>query len=244
MARGESKPSRRVRETKNLGGDGKPRKRHRLRTTVIVVAVVLVVVAVAPLVAVWGLSHGRTYTPNSVPKRETAIVFGAQIYADGTPSPFLKARLDVAVALYQAGRYQAVIVSGTKDGGYDEPKAMRDYLVAQGVPADLIVQDGGGLDTFSTCARAKKVYGATDVVLISQTYHLPRAIATCRLLGLDAIGSGDARMQQDYPDMWRAYTLREWPAELKLFFDYVFRSNDNWGPPDDALDKALHEMVG
>jgi len=67
---------------------------------------------------------------------------------------------------------------------------MADYLVAHGIPAAKVVRDFAGRDTYDSCARAKRIFGVEHLTVVTQTYHLPRAVATCRALGLDAIGVG------------------------------------------------------
>jgi vancomycin permeability regulator SanA len=126
-----------------------------------------------------------------VPAEPVGIVFGAAVAGD-TPSPYLASRLDVALALWKAHKIKVFLVSGdNSQPDYNEPKAMRDYLMAHGVPEDLIVLDYAGFDSWETCDRAKQVFGVSRAIVVSQSFHVPRAVFLCRAAGIDAYGVGD-----------------------------------------------------
>lgn len=185
-------------------------------------------------------SAGRTATVSQVPEEPVAIVFGASVYSDGTPSPYLRARLDLAYALYAAGKVRAVLVTGdNRTNTYDETSTMSDYLVARGVPAVKVVGDYAGFDTYDSCVRAKQIFGIDRAILTSQSYHLPRAIAVCRSVGVDAWGVGDDFAPPMDPDLWRSYSAREWPANLKAAWDVVSRRQPTLGQPETGIDQAL-----
>lgn len=165
-------------------------------------------------------ARGHVYAEVDVPATPVALVLGAQVYADGRPSPFLAARLDLAQRLYAAGRVRTVLVSGDgRPRAYAEPAAMRAYLVAAGVPAEDVLTDGGGVDTYASCVRARLVFGITRLTLVSQTYHLPRAVGTARALGLDAVGVGDASVR--HGSAWVRGSVREHPACVKAVLDLL-----------------------
>ena len=155
----------------------------------------------------------------------------------GQPSPALQQRLDVAAELYKAGKTKAIIVSGHVDYSYNEPKGMRDELVAQGIPANRIVMDQGGDDTYTSCARARDVFGVTSLIVVTQTYHLPRAVTTCRLLGIDATGVGTGQVSHDAT--WLRYALREVGANVKLMRDAAVKRQIPADGPSDAVQQAL-----
>lgn len=126
---------------------------------------------------------------SSVPEGETLIVFGAAAYGPDAPSAPLKDRLEMAAQLYNERKVKKIILSG--DGMsdyYDEPLTMFNTLVKLGIPEDIMIQDKYGLRTYDTCYRAKNTYKLDRVILVSQGYHLPRAIFSCRALGIDAAG--------------------------------------------------------
>jgi SanA protein len=127
----------------------------------------------------------------TVPRRRVAIVFGAQVLPDGRLSNALAFRVDAAVALYRAGKVETLLMTGdNRASNYDEPAAMRDYAMARGVPAGAIVLDDAGLRTYDSCYRAHEVFGvrADEAILVTQEYHLPRALYTCGNLDVRAIG--------------------------------------------------------
>lgn len=184
-------------------------------------------------------SRPYLFTIDTAPVVPVGLVLGAEVSPDGTPSPFLRGRLDVARQLYDAGKIKVIIVSG--DNGtvaYDEPTAMRDYLINAGVPASQVVADFAGFDTYDSCYRARDVFGVTQLVLISQAYHLPRSVVTCRALGLDAIGVGDTSARA-YPAVWRSGERREVLANLKMIYDLVTQRVPVLGPRETSVDTAL-----
>ncbi len=169
------------------------------------------------------LTRGRMVTPDRLPPLPVALVLGAEVYSDGRPSRFLRARLDVAADLYRRGLVGRVLLSG--DGlspFYDETAGMRDYLLDAGVPAAHLVLDPAGFDTYDSCLRARDVFGLRRLVVVSQAYHLPRALAICRALGLDAWGVGDDSVRRNVT-AWRASVGRELAANLKLVWDVATR---------------------
>ncbi|GAA4806119.1 hypothetical protein GCM10023220_39990 [Streptomyces ziwulingensis] len=138
------------------------------------------------------VTDDRLRTAGDVERTEVAVVFGAGLW-DGEPSPYLAHRLDTAAELYRAGRIEVVLVTGDNSREeYDEPDAMRAYLVRHGVPGARIVSDYAGFDTWDSCVRAKKIFGVDRAVLISQGFHLRRAVALCRAAGVASYGVGAA----------------------------------------------------
>jgi vancomycin permeability regulator SanA len=217
--------------------------RHR-RTTVLralVGAIVLgLLVFAGPTGYVLLASAGRSSSVSEVPEQPVAIVFGASVYSDGTPSPYLRARLDLAYDLYRAGKVRAVLVTG--DNGsvfYDETSTMSDYLVARGIPTAKVVGDYAGFDTYDSCVRAKRIFGIDRAILTSQSYHLPRAIAVCRSVGVDAWGVGDDLAPPMDPELWRSYSGREWLANLKAAWDLVSRREPTLGQHETGIEEAL-----
>jgi SanA protein len=154
------------------------------------------------------------------PSPRVAVVFGASIYGNGDLSPILEDRVETAIELYRAHKVDRILVSGdARHPSYNEPKAMYEYLITHAIfPKDVIV-DTSGRSTYETCLRAKEAFGLKQAVLVSQGFHLPRALYIANQLGLDAVGmAGDMRTEQkiDY------LGVREWGAELKAFFNLHF----------------------
>lgn len=204
----------------------------RLLLTLVVAAVLAIGV---PWLIVQGLAAGRTtIRPADAEARDVVLVMGAATY-HGRPSPYLQGRLDVAVELWRLGKVKVFIVSGSTSD--DEPAVMRQYLQEQGVdPAD-IVEDTGGNDSYASCMRAAQMFGLDRVTVVSQSYHVPRTVATCRMVGLDAIGVGDDARAKDAT--WRSYERRELIANLKLIVDVVTGREVGQSQADSAVLDAV-----
>lgn len=153
-------------------------------------------------------------------KPRVAIVFGASVYGNGDLSPILEDRVDTAIELYRARKVDRILVSGdNRHASYNEPKAMQEYLVTHAVAPQDVVVDYAGRSTYETCMRAKDVFGLQRAVLVSQGYHLPRALYIANNLGLDAVGmAGDLRLKPkaDYQ------SFREWAAEVKAYLNLKY----------------------
>ena len=118
-----------------------------------------------------------------------AIVFGAGLYRNGTPMPVLADRVATAVDLYQRGIVEKLLLSGdNRFPEYNEPEAMRRLAVQLGVPDSALVLDYGGRRTYDTCYRARFVFGVKKAILVSQAFHLPRAVYLCDQMGIESIG--------------------------------------------------------
>jgi vancomycin permeability regulator SanA len=200
----------------------------------------VLLVGAGPTGYVVAMSAGRITTVEQAEPQPVAIVFGASVYPDGTPSPYLKARLDLAHDLYAAGTVRAVLVTG--DNGtrsYDETTAMRRYLIGRGVPETKVVGDYAGFDTYDSCVRAKRIFGVDRAILTSQSYHLPRAVAVCRSVGVDAWGVGDGFAPPKDPTQWAYYSAREWPANLKVVWDLISQREPTLGRHEPGIEQAL-----
>jgi vancomycin permeability regulator SanA len=214
----------------------------RLKRLVLAAVLLLAAVFVAPTVWLRLASAGHVEDgPGSAARAPVVIVFGAQLEAGGTaPKLFLRGRLDTAIDLVRAGKAKAVLVSGDAHGDSgDETAVMSRYLADHGVPAHRIVADGAGLDSYDTCKRAHDVYGVRRALLVSQKFHLPRAVALCRGLGVDADGVA-ARCDGCLTSTLAKNRVREVPAAWKALFDRVSgRAPAVTSPRDGQLDAAL-----
>lgn len=185
------------------------------------------------------MATDRNLTASQAPARDVAIVFGAEMYPSGRPSPYLRARLDLATALFDQGKAKVLIVSGDNaPEHHHESTNMKRYLVEQGVPAGAIVEDQYGLDTYDTCVRARDVFGVTDALLVSQRYHLHRAVATCRAVGVDAVGVGDVSVKRT-SKRWDEFSRREVGANLKMVWDLATHRTPHLEGDADAVATAL-----
>ncbi|MFC0038344.1 SanA/YdcF family protein [Actinomadura rayongensis] len=175
---------------------------------------------VAPLGWAYAETGGRRVSVGAVPATPVGLVLGAGI-RDGRPSVLLARRLDLAAELWRRGKVRVLLVSGdNRTKGYDEPSVMRAYLVAHGVPERKIVRDFAGLDTWDSCARAKRIFGVRRLTVVTQDFHLPRAVALCRAAGLDAWGVGDESLEAR-PDATITGYVREPLAMLKAMASIV-----------------------
>jgi SanA protein len=123
-----------------------------------------------------------------VPARHTAIVLGASVHRKGTPSDMLRDRLDTALELYQAGKVKKLLLTGDHGRrGYDEVTVMRKHVLAHGARPEDVFTDQG-FTTYESMARARAVFGIDSAIVVTQAFHLPRAVYLARGLGIPAIG--------------------------------------------------------
>jgi vancomycin permeability regulator SanA len=185
------------------------------------------------------MARGHVYSVDDVPKAPVGIVFGALVYADGTPSEFLRARLDLGRRLLDRGKIGMILVTGDHAAPWhDETAAMQRYLVDHGVPDSRIVVDRFGFDTYDSVVRARDVYGVGKATMITQSYHLPRAVGTARAIGLDAAGVGDDSVRR-HRIAWTKGLLRDQLACVKTLYDLASERRPTLEPPSDAVRRAL-----
>lgn len=179
-----------------------------------------------------------------LPERPVALVFGAGYWPNGTLSLILQERLDAAVELYEAGRVDKLLFSGDNHiADYNEPAKMMEYALARGVPRQDIVLDYAGRRTYDTCYRARDIFQLSDAVLVTQGYHLPRAMETCRTLGLDVVGYRANRYRHEgYYLIF--YRLREIPALWRAWWDlYIGRPLPILGEPLPIFEASDAERI-
>ena len=174
-------------------------------------------VSAGALLSIYITARGSVYpSVPSAPSAQVALVLGASIRSNGTLSAVLQERADTAYALYAAKKVSKILVSG--DNGtlqYDEVYPVGKYLLAKGVPKEDIFLDYAGFDTYSSVYRAQKVFNASLVIIVSQAFHLPRALFIARALGMHAVGVDAGKPGEQYI----INSLREIPASLKAVFD-------------------------
>ncbi|MEU2619999.1 ElyC/SanA/YdcF family protein [Streptomyces sp. NPDC007157] len=195
------------------------------------------VLALLPATWLYVSTADRLYTVADVPRTDVAVVFGAGLW-DGEPSPYLAHRLDAAATLYREGRVKVVLVTGDNSRkDYDEPDAMRTYLSRHGVPGKRVVSDYAGFDTWDSCVRAKKIFGVDRAVLISQGFHIRRAVALCEAAGVTSYGVG---VEDKHDATWYYGGSREVLAAGKAALDVVFEPNPQFlGKREPGVSKAL-----
>lgn len=220
----------RMREWWSAGG-----VRRRRRVTQAVMAGC--VLGLLPATWTHAVADSRVRTVAEAPAHGVAVVFGAGL-RDGRPTPYLAHRLDAAAELYRTGKVRVVLVTGDNSRvEYDEPDAMRGYLTGLGVPDDRIVSDYAGFDTWDSCARARRIFGVERAVLVTQGFHIRRAVALCRSAGIDAYGVAVA---EPHDVTWYYGGVRELFAAGKASLDAALRPDPRFlGDRETGVHEAL-----
>ena len=206
-------------------------------------ALILVVFALPRWIL--GRRYARSiHAPQSVPPQPVAIVFGAGLRRDGTPTNVLADRVETAARLYQQGKASRLLLSGsTGNPRGSEPEAMASLAQQLGVPASALMLDEGGSRTYDTCERARRLFGVDRAILVTQRYHLVRALATCEALGIQAVGvAADLRPYSLHSlGFW---WLREIPATLVALWEISplqAQACQSAGRNGEAEEGAIHE---
>lgn len=144
---------------------------------------------------------------------DAVLVLGAQVKPDGSLSKMLKERLDIGISIYKAGLTNRMIMSGDHGSDdYDEVNAMKSYAIGQGVPSECIFMDHAGFSTYESMYRAKEIFEAKKLVVVTQKYHMYRALYDAKALGIEAKGvTCDTKVYRG--DRYRK--LREAAARIK-----------------------------
>ncbi|MCA9957448.1 MAG: YdcF family protein [Anaerolineales bacterium] len=202
----------------------KAKKKNRRRRGCFGFLAALLVLLTFPFA--WRVMVKWAYQPqifqvSDAPSKPVAIVLGAAVYGNGRLSAILRDRMETAIELYQSGVVDKIIVSGdNSDVHYNEPQAMLNYAISRGVPEQDIQPDYAGLRTYDTCYRARHIFQVEAAIVVTQEFHLPRALFTCKQLGIDAVGVG-ADLRPYRGARW--YEVRETGATLVALWDVLRR---------------------
>lgn len=205
------------------------------------IAGLLLVLVLLPIVSSWyviATTTSQRYTlVDDVPQQRVAIVFGAGVRPDGRLTRMLAERVQAASDLYHAGRVEKLLMSGDNSRAeYDEVTAMKRYAVQLGVRAEDITLDYAGFSTYESCVRAKDIFGVAHAVLVTQRFHLPRAVYTCQAVGIAATGLGTPDWGSYRESLLIRYTLRETLATLKALWQvHVSRPAPTFGGPFEGI---------
>ncbi len=196
-----------------------------MRRTALIVAVAVVVLgAVLPRITTWAFARGDVvHSATDLPKlaegeHRAAIVLGAGLVGE-KPSPLLRERIDGAIDLLREDRVDLLLMSGDNTTQYyDEPTVMRAYAIEQGVAADQVAADYAGRRTWDSCARAKKIFGMDEAIVVTNAFHVDRAVLTCNAAGVNTTGLSvsDANHHLLNRAKWR---LRELAASGRALVD-------------------------
>ena len=190
-----------------------------------------VLLVLAPDLLVRLSGGGRILSPEEAAGdgADCILVLGAGLRPDGSPSSMLAERIETGCSLYEAGAAPRLLMSGDHGSrDYDEVNAMKDAAVAAGIPSEAVFMDHAGFSTYDSMYRARDVFGAKKVVIVTQAYHLPRALWIARRLGLEAVGViCDTRRYsgQSYRD------VRELLARDKDFFKCLLQPKPRYLGP-------------
>jgi len=201
----------------------------------IIITSVLIVIAVfaIPRLITAVYAWQRVISVENAPNRRIAIVFGAGLMRDGSPTAVLRDRVVTATRLYFDGKVEKLLMSGdNSEIFYNEPGAMKDYAISLGVPEEDIVLDYAGRRTYDTCYRARDIFGVREAILVTQGFHLPRALYTCNKLGVSAVGV-PADLQRYLRRARLFWGLRELPATVRAVWEvHVSRPQPILGNPE------------
>jgi SanA protein len=171
-------------------------------------------------------------TAAAAPREQVAIVFGAGLTRSGRVTAVLYDRVATAADLYHAGTVDQLLLSGdNRAADYNEPAAMRQAALELGVPDSALLLDTAGISTYDTCYRAKVIFGLNQALLVTQDFHLPRALFLCDTFGVEAAGvSADRRTYRERSIAF--WTIREIFATAAAAWDVVVaRPTPSLGAP-------------
>ncbi|UCD99126.1 MAG: YdcF family protein [Chloroflexota bacterium] len=202
-------------------------------TLFVFLAVLGLVLGIAPRLLTRFYAGPRLYALETSPSEPVAIVFGAGLYRNGSPTPVLRDRIETAADLYRAGKVEKLLMSGDNSTpNYNEPGAMRDFALDLGIPEEDIILDYAGRRTYDTCYRAREIFHLDSAILVTQSFHLPRALYTCNALGISAVGvSADLRQYRRFSRTF--WNLRETVATTVALWEiYVSQPTPILGNPE------------
>ena len=186
---------------------------------ILITSILGALTVILPRLITASYARSRLYSVQDVPTKPVAIVFGAGLWRDGSPTPVLRDRVATAAELYFKGKVEKLLMSGDNiRDDYNEPGAMRDYAIDLGVPEEDIVLDYAGRRTYDTCYRAREIFHLRDVILVTQRFHLPRAIYLCNALEVSAVGV-QADQREYRPRSSVFWSLRELVATIAALWD-------------------------
>lgn len=195
--------------------------------------IILFLLLIIPRVLTLRIVSDWIYPLEEAPEKPAAVVFGAGLNPNGTPTTVLRDRVFTAAQLYKQGKVDKILMSGdNRFIDYNEPGAMKSYALELNIPEDDIILDFAGRRTYDTCYRTGKIFQVNDVILVTQSFHLPRALFTCNSLGIQAVGvSADQRTyRRESLFFWN---LREIAATFIAWIQvYITRPEPVLGNPE------------
>ncbi len=219
--------------------------RHKWRWLALVTVVFGVPVAVVVALRAYSAWQARdsVYTLETVPEAPVAIAFGAWVIGNERPSAMLADRVKMAAELYRAGKVKALLFTGDNSlENYNEPEVMRQYALNLGIPDDAITLDYAGFRTYDSCYRARDIFKVSSAILVTQRFHLDRALLVCSGLGIESVGvAADVLRPNGYARRSLYYSyLREFPSTALSVLDLLMGAKPTFlGDPLPILTESV-----
>lgn len=200
--------------------------------SLLLILIILIAGVLPRLITRW-TTQSWLFIPEDAPARQIAIVFGAGLWRDGSPSTVLRDRIATAADLYFNDKVEKLLMSGSNPSyGYNEPGSMREYALQLGVPDEDIVLDYAGRRTYDTCYRARNIFDIDSAILVTQAFHLPRALYTCNQMGVSVSGVA-ADLRQYRRSAQSFWNFRETIATIVALWEvHVTRPEPILGQPE------------
>lgn len=198
--------------------------KHFLHHTLALLILGLVVTAVINVYIIWSADASIVSEIDELNKAQVVIILGAGVTETGILSQIFKDRVDTAAAVYFAKKVNKILVSGDNSSlAYNEVVPVQEYLLTLGVPSKDIFLDYAGFDTYDTMYRARRVFAVDSAVIVTQSFHLPRAVFLAKTLGLTVQGLPASTDATSLRNFWR-----ERAARVKAIFDIVIKSTPTY----------------
>src|SRR5215212_5408143 len=204
----------------------------RIRRNILLLGAMALLFVILPRLITGVYSANNIYGETESPTERVAIIFGAGLRRDGSPTAMLRDRVLTGADLYFSGKVEKLLMSGdNRFVNYNEPESMRQFALSAGVPDEAIVLDYAGRRTYDTCYRAKAIFGVKKALLVTQKFHIPRAVFLCNMLGMDTVGVEASHCYWNgSPFVW---DIREQFATIAAFLDlYVSSPSPVLGNPE------------
>jgi len=166
------------------------------------------------------------YEQDKLPEKQTALLLGARVYSDGRLSHVMQDRAETAIEIYKLGKVRKILISGDHGTSeYDEVNTIKDYLLRKGVKSEDVFTDHAGFDTYDSIYRARDIFEVDSMVIVTQKFHLPRAVYIANSLGVESVGIvADKRI---YIDKERS-AIRESIARIKASLNVIFNAQSKF----------------
>ena len=178
-------------------------------------------------------SRPKTFLPENVPEAPVALVLGAGLNRDGTVGVVLRDRVETAAALYYSGKVEKLLMSGDNSSQfYNEPGAMQNYALTLGIPEEDIVLDYAGRRTYDSCYRARAIFGVESLIVVTQAFHLPRAIFLCNAfdIAVSGVSADDANYNRRGYIFW--WTREIFASSVAIWDVYFAQPQPILGQPE------------